>query len=402
MLIGIVADDLTGAADAVAPFAARGLAADVQWAHEGTLMPYMDATDARAWSTGTRDFPADQEKENKRVVVAATKRLQELNPQLIFKKIDSTLRGHLRLELDAMRAVLPQRIAIVCPAFPQNGRTVKEGMLSAPARAELNVQSAFRLAGDPFVRQLSLKSLRDKALSLSDHLRALHREGVHTLFCDAERDEDLGVIANAVLSCGNLCLPAGSAGLSNAIASHASETITNSVLLASARQELATGPLVAIIGSRHVVTRRQAAELGRRVTAAPVLLRSETDYRTLGHEIARRFANGQRVVLVETPDDDGFPLRAGFGRLLYQGIVEARSTVRHFGTILTGGQTAEGVLSGIDGCSGITIVGESEPGVVLARVRADGLRGFGREGSPLLIKAGGFGDDGTLARCAGV
>lgn len=47
----------------------------------------------------------------------------------IFKKIDSTLRGPITAELTAITEAFPGRRLVVCPAYPQVGRTVVGGKL---------------------------------------------------------------------------------------------------------------------------------------------------------------------------------------------------------------------------------------------------------------------------------
>ena len=142
MMIGIVADDLTGAADSVAPFAARGLRADVQWAADGKLAADLAESDARAWCTGSRDMHASREFVVRRLTRAATRRLLRFSPHILYKKVDSTLRGHLWIELDAMRAELPGRLAVACPAFPANGRIVRNGILHVYGDARQSVRAA--------------------------------------------------------------------------------------------------------------------------------------------------------------------------------------------------------------------------------------------------------------------
>ena len=48
---------------------------------------------------------------------------------LLFKKIDSTLRGHVGEEVRAAMDASNARVAIVAPAFPAMGRTVEHGLL---------------------------------------------------------------------------------------------------------------------------------------------------------------------------------------------------------------------------------------------------------------------------------
>src|SRR5262249_2107889 len=111
MIIGIVADDLTGAADSVAPFARRGLQASVCFSIGHKPGFCLAEGDALAFTTNTRDAPAQPQGYITTVVRRAARRLKACAPILYYKKIDSTLRGHLRLELDAMRRELPDRLA---------------------------------------------------------------------------------------------------------------------------------------------------------------------------------------------------------------------------------------------------------------------------------------------------
>jgi len=52
----------------------------------------------------------------------------------------------------------------------------------------------------------------------------------------------------------------------------------------------------------------------------------------------------------------------------------------------------------------LQIFGESEPGIVRAILsrRRDFLGGRDLPSVPIILKAGGFGDEGTLARCVGL
>ena len=46
-----------------------------------------------------------------------------------FKKIDSTLRGHVGAEIDALMSAIGASSALLTPAFPAQGRTVVDRML---------------------------------------------------------------------------------------------------------------------------------------------------------------------------------------------------------------------------------------------------------------------------------
>src|SRR6266576_1991127 len=50
-------------------------------------------------------------------------------PRLIYKKTDSTLRGNIAAELDAIVEIYPMWRAAYAPAYPALGRTVTQGLL---------------------------------------------------------------------------------------------------------------------------------------------------------------------------------------------------------------------------------------------------------------------------------
>ena len=119
----MVADDLTGACDAGVAFAPAVvvLRGDV---------PLADG-DALIYSTNSRDLEPD----------VAAARMASLPARLftadvLFKKIDSMLRGNVRAEIEAMLHASGRPYAIVCPAFPEQGRTVVNGV-AQPAGVDL-------------------------------------------------------------------------------------------------------------------------------------------------------------------------------------------------------------------------------------------------------------------------
>ena len=91
--LAVVADDLTGAADAAAPFAARGFTVSVAL---GEGLP--DAA-VVALSTDNRGRPADEARARTR---RAVNRVREA--ELLFVKIDSTLRGQVRADVEGVDA----------------------------------------------------------------------------------------------------------------------------------------------------------------------------------------------------------------------------------------------------------------------------------------------------------
>src|SRR5574341_13776 len=101
MAVTIIADDLTGACDAGALFAGRGPVG---------VFVTPDLPDAR--------------------LRAAAGLEARLRGGRVFKKIDSTVRGNVAAELEALMSATDAMTALVSPAFPGQGRTVIQGFLS--------------------------------------------------------------------------------------------------------------------------------------------------------------------------------------------------------------------------------------------------------------------------------
>src|SRR5258705_2340917 len=117
MSLTVVADDLTGACDTGSLFAGDGPVPLAVW--PGT------PPDARVRVIDTESRTAGRNDAVARVkgATAATRAAR------YFKKIDSTLRGHVGAEIDALMPAAGLGTAVVCPAFPAQGRTVIERTL---------------------------------------------------------------------------------------------------------------------------------------------------------------------------------------------------------------------------------------------------------------------------------
>ena len=118
----VIADDLTGANDAGIQFAAP-----VSGPHVG-LAPYVHPGGRRCGDRQHR-LPGLTPAAAYSVVYALADRAQRLNAQIIYAKVDSTLRGNIGPMLDAILDACGLELAVLCPAFPANARTMLEGVL---------------------------------------------------------------------------------------------------------------------------------------------------------------------------------------------------------------------------------------------------------------------------------
>jgi uncharacterized protein YgbK (DUF1537 family) len=133
MLLGIIADDFTGASD-IANTIAKGRPGEGGLKTAQFLnIPTRDAApdiEAGVVSLKTRSVPAEEAIERS---LAALAWLQAQGcEQFVFKycsTFDSTLEGNIGPVAEAIANVLSVRGVVVCPAFPATGRTVYQGHL---------------------------------------------------------------------------------------------------------------------------------------------------------------------------------------------------------------------------------------------------------------------------------
>lgn len=270
--------------------------------------------------------------------------------RILFKKIDSTLRGHVAAELSsASRALAGKRPVLFAPAFPAQGRIVRGARLHVGNEQRSgDLRALLAHAGLPatHVDLATVRSRRPRA-ALNAALRAALATGGRALVCDAESDADLDALARAGLALRPRPLFVGSAGLARAIARTFRRTRT------AQRQEILARPVITVVGSASRVSAGQAARLSR----SRVLGKNDLLVRL---EWAREPTN--KYIQVNAP-------RAHY--------------------VLTGGETARAVL-GARGIRELRLLGEVEPGVPF---------GVARDGTLVCTKAGAFGTPDTLARC---
>jgi D-threonate/D-erythronate kinase len=384
MLIAVIADDLTGAADTGVQFVHAGYRTAVFFRAMEVLEDYLDAvvfdTDSRAMPAG---FAA------RRVLGAAH---AARAARIVYKKLDSTLRGNVAAELAAALGGARRDRVVVAPAFPAAGRTAVGGI----QRVHGVPVDESEMANDPHtpVREAHVPSLLDDAFSSVGTLSVedladpgLIRgtlEDYECVVADAERDADLEALVRAVPDPARV-LWAGSAGLALALGSvyPGPYAGTAGVRRAPVR------PLLVVVGSLSGVAREQV----RRLVDAygdvdvPVDGKEPSAVQKAVEAAEEALVGGTTCAVVHSPEERTASSESVLGSL--SEVAALLSEKRLFeGLVLTGGATAVGVARRL-GASGIRLEGEVESGVprgVLA-----GPRPY-----PVVTKAGGFGKPDTL------
>jgi D-threonate/D-erythronate kinase len=191
----LIADDLTGACDAAVHFARRGYRTHVH------LDSHAEETSVLAISTESRHLSAA---ELRPVMDELAQRLPIARARILFKKIDSTLRGNVGAEIAAALTAFGCQAAVITPAYPAMGRTVEEGYLRVRAAEPIDLASRLALESSVHVQPGAVS--------------AAIQSGARFISVDAACDRDLDRIAAAGLESGRRILWAGSAGLASALA----------------------------------------------------------------------------------------------------------------------------------------------------------------------------------------
>ncbi|MGE5855892.1 MAG: four-carbon acid sugar kinase family protein, partial [Syntrophaceae bacterium] len=119
----VIADDLTGANDTGVQFAKQGL--------KTIVLMYVPAApselDEDVLVVDTQSRALSPTEAYRKVTETALLFKNRDQFQTLYKKIDSTLRGNLGTEIDAIMDACGLELAIVAPAFPANGRMTVGG-----------------------------------------------------------------------------------------------------------------------------------------------------------------------------------------------------------------------------------------------------------------------------------
>lgn len=144
--LAIIADDLTGALDTSAPFAAKGLSVRVALGIETLETALQRDAEIIAVNTASRGLSAQVAAG--RAATAAAHILRHGRPAIVFKKIDSRLKGNIAAEAAAIAEIFGLARAIAAPAVPDQERwTVGGSVTGRGVEHPLSVATLFTGSG---------------------------------------------------------------------------------------------------------------------------------------------------------------------------------------------------------------------------------------------------------------
>ncbi|MBB6448714.1 uncharacterized protein YgbK (DUF1537 family) [Geomicrobium halophilum] len=420
MRISILADDLTGANDSGVQLARHGLKTSV------LLAPVTDSlaeVEAAVFDTDSRSISA---KDAYQKVKQTAENIRSEGFDLVYKKIDSTLRGNIGKEIDAMYDVFAPDFVIISPSYPKNKRQVIDGVHYLNG-VRLDETEFAQNPKDP-ITEAYLPSLiqqqteravgfvgREDLKMGSDHVQhklgVYHNDGIPYLVFDAEAEEHLRQTAAYIFESNYRVLWVGSAGLAHhlpAVCGFGKQTASFSV--AKNNQSV-----LFVIGSVSAVSRKQLERLlqepkveGVRMQPDRVINSSVEKNEEVQRMIdagKRALDNGRHVALYSSASKSDIEqvqkITANVGITPHEASIDIVSALgeaavplmdeeKVSGVVMTGGDTAKQVCTHVQ-AEGFELLDEMETGIPLGRF----LSG---KSMYAVTKAGAFGSDETFVK----
>jgi uncharacterized protein YgbK (DUF1537 family) len=409
--LGVIADDFTGANDVGVQFKKQWLRTIVL-TDIRSIKSVMDEADVIVIDTESRMQPPSIAYEK---VKRTARALKKLGVKIIYKKVDSTLRGNIGAEIEAVMDALETRLSVVAPAFPSNSRVTVGGYQLVNSKPitqtdfaydpinpveESHVPTLIQTQTKRKVGYVTLSTVRAGLQSLKDEILMQQRMGKEIIVADAETQDDLKLIGDATVNLD--ALPCGSAGLADGIAR---------------ALRLPSRSMLVISGSVNNVTMQQISK-ARKVLNAHVieldtlnLIKGEKrkELRKVIDKAIIAANEGKDVIIKSAKSREHATKTLRYGKKM--GLTEIEISEKIFsclgeiceaivkkgkigGIALFGGSTAIKIIKRF-GALGTKIEGEVSPGVPFCRIVGGKYNNL-----QVVTKAGGFGDEDIVTKIA--
>ncbi|GLY17086.1 HPr kinase [Kineosporia sp. NBRC 101677] len=405
-MIGLVADDFTGATDVAAGLRRVGLRTALVFDVPAAEM-VLPECDAIVIGLKTRTVPAAEAVAQS---LAAAGWLREQGVQQYYFKycstFDSTAQGNIGPVADALLEFTGSPVTFVTPASPEHGRTVYQGHLfvgdvllsDSPMRhhpltpmTDPDIRAVLATQTGLKVGHLPLPVVRAGEEAVRAAVQQAQDEGVRYLVTDVVQDEDLDVLARAGQ---HLTLHTGGAGLGRAL---------GNVLLGreagQSESELPLGPGLALAGSCSAATLRQVAYARKRMPSHridPVATPDAEQLRRDALEWLHKHQDDEYVLIYssapaeERGDNPLGPDTANVLESILATVARAAAEAGRARIVVAGGETSGAVVQAL-GVQAAVVASEADTGVPWI-LPVDG------ENPALLLKSGNFGRDDLLVR----
>ena len=415
MLLGVIADDFTGASD-IANTLAKGAAgssgmAVTQYFGIPSKAAESDC-EAGVISLKSRSIPA------KDAVDLSLKALDWLNKQgceqIVFKycsTFDSTPEGNIGPVAEALCDALGVKGVVACPAFPATGRTLYQGHLFVHDRllnesglekhplnpmTDADLRRWLKRQARATVGLVPWSQMRKGDAAIKAALAEAARKGDKLVIVDALTDDDLIAIGRA---CADARLITGGSGIAMGLPAN----FAARGKLASDRQSWqgVRGSEAILAGSCSAATRRQIEHHAQSHPVFPIdaeaVIAGKLEPDTIV-AFMRQNTGRQPLAYSSSSPDEVTAIQARHGREKAAHALEAffEKTARALVAngirrlVVAGGETSGAAISGL-ALEAVTIGPEIDPGV-------PALRSVGDTKVALALKSGNFGSEDFFAK----
>jgi D-threonate/D-erythronate kinase len=417
MRISVISDDLTGASDCGGQLIRYGL--NVSVTVQENFVKTNDY-DAVIYNTDSRSVTG-AEAYNRVKLVCETIKPGPNN--LVYKKIDSTMRGNIGEEINAIYDSFSPDFVIIAPAFPVNGRKVINGIHylndiklentevandpKTPVR-DSDIKRLIERQANRKVEHITFEEIHQGYDTVMNKLSSCKENQISYITVDSSEEYDLKKVVEIIHQTDFSVVWVGSAGLMNYLPEiYGIQPVPQTFI-----QPVHHEPVFLVVGSVSAAGRSQLNHLlansdtvGLEMDSVKVLQDKELKEQELKRILTgakQAFLLGKNVVLYSSKDVD--ETRKVGEKIGYDAVRISNTISKVLGEIaveiicvndlqhlfLTGGDTAQQVFLQLD-VKDFILIDEVESGVPLGRVTTD-------KEILAVTKAGNFGSNEVMLK----
>ncbi|WP_066050854.1 four-carbon acid sugar kinase family protein [Robertmurraya korlensis] len=417
MRISVISDDLTGASDCGGQLVRFGLKVSVVVQEHSKKMNDYDAV---IYNTDSRSVTGFEAYERVKKVCDTIK---SGTVDLVYKKIDSTMRGNIGEEINAIYDSFAPDFVIIAPAFPVNGRKVINGIHylnsvklentevakdpKTPVR-ESEIKRLIENQSKQKVEHISFREIHQGYDTIMDKLVSCKNNQISYITVDSAQESDLEKLVELIHQTDFSVVWVGSAGLMNYLPEiYGMKQVQKTLPLPIHRE-----PVLLVVGSVSATGRSQLQHLlnysdtvGLEMDSAKVLQDEDVKAMELTRILSgakEAFLQGKNVVLYSSNnviETRKMGEQLGYDSVKISNIISmvlgefASELIRVHDLkylFLTGGDTAQQVFLKLH-VNEFILLDEVESGIPLGRVFTD-------KELFIVTKAGNFGSKEVMLK----
>jgi len=411
-LLYIIADDLTGATDTGVQLSKQGYETTVYLGNipENNNCNNDKKKHVRVVDCESRELPPHKAKLKIKEILNS---IHFTKNDIVYKKVDSTLRGNIMIEIEETMKITEKDLCIFTPAYPENKRVVAGGYLLINnvllEESDYIDKNIGKYGGESYIPKLlnlnanipidliDIKEIIKGPENLKTQIDKLKKDQKQLILFDATNNTHLENIIKSTNTIKESVLYAGSAGLAN----HLSKLDMKNEAKKEFEIKKTRDPFLMVIGSRRNIIDTQIKYLNEKVEVEEVkidikeMYHNKKEYMENYIDKVRSYINKNNHVIIRPILKSGEEIQG----LDYE---ETKTEVRNLlgeitsniikameinKILLSGGDTAIGVCKFLK-IDKLKILKEILPGIPLSEVSNSKLQ--------IVTKAGGFGDEKSL------